>query len=78
MLDILTEEARFYQMLLSLALCIAIKIRLGDIARSTDAKTDEEWLEIENPPESVEEVETAEEVEAEENTEIEEQKETDE
>ena len=70
---IVSEETRFYQMLLVLLLCVAIRVRLGDVAKSTDEKTAEEWIEIENPPlpeETVEEIEETEE--------IEEQKETDE
>ena len=70
---IVSEETRFYQMLLVLLLCVSIRVRLGDVAKSTDEKTAEEWPEIENSPLPEEPFEEIEETE-----EIEEQKETDE
>ncbi len=88
LLGILNEEVRFYQMLLTLVLCVAIRIRLGDVAKTADSKTPDEWLEIENPltieeeTEDVEQIEQFEEVEeteqVEETEEIKEEKETDE
>ena len=91
LLGILNEEARFYQMLLTIVLCVAIRIRLGDVAKTADSKTPDEWLEIENPPtveeetegiEQIEEFEEFEEVketeQVEEAEEIKEEKETDE
>ena len=75
LLGILNEEVRFYQMLLALVLCVAIRIRLGDVAKTADSKTPDEWFEIENPPAPEEEIE---EIEVDEPEHIEEEKETDE
>lgn len=75
LLGILNEEVRFYQMLLTLVLCVAIRIRLGDVAKTADSKTPDEWFEIENPPAPEEEIE---EIEVDEPEQIEEEKETDE
>jgi hypothetical protein len=62
-------------MLLALVLCVAIRIRLGDVAKTADSKTPNEWLEIENPPAPEEEIE---EIGVDEPEQIEEEKETDE
>ncbi len=75
---ILNEEVRFYQMLLTLVLCVSIRVRLGDVAKTADSKTEGEWFEIENPPAPEEETEEIKEETEEIKEEIKEEKETDE